>query len=152
MLFLKKKTTWIPIINLSYLFLIPHNLVGSPKKQLAFDNRVYEENIRSVQIYPVQGYPEDVVQPAISSIAQVVPLMLEFDDIYEEVDDYRVKVIHCNADWSPSRFLDLDLLDEYNEFRITEYELSFNTRTEYVHYWFRVPKVKVSGNYLLVVF
>jgi len=121
-------------------------------KKLSFDNRVYEDNIKTAQLYPAQGYPEDVIQPPVVHISQSIPLILEFDDIYEEVDDYRAKIIHCNVDWTPSRFLGMDILDDYNEFRITDYELSFNTRTPYVHYWFEIPRVKQSGNYLLVVF
>ncbi len=143
---------WILILNLSFLSLNGLSSTETQKKQLAFDNRVYEENIKSVQIYAVLGYPEDVVQPAVASIAQSTALVLEFDDLYEDVEDYRAKIIHCNADWAPSQFLDLDLLNEYNEFRITDYQLSFNTRTDYVHYWFQLPKVKIPGNYLLVIF
>lgn len=143
---------WLLILNLSFLPLSGLSGTESLDKELSFDNNEYEDNIKSVQIYSAQGYPEDVVQPAVVSIAQAAPLVLEFDDLYEDVEDYRVKIIHCNVDWTPSQFMDLDVLDEYNEFRITEHELSFNTRIEYVHYWFRIPRVKISGNYLLVVF
>ena len=144
--------SWILILNLSLLFISSLKSAETVAKELVFDNRVYEENIKGVQIYSAQGYPEDVVQPAVISIAQAIPIVLEFDDLYEDVEDYRAKIMHCNGDWTHSQFLDLEILDEYNEFRITDYELSFNTRTEYVHYRFRIPRVKISGNYLLVVF
>src|SRR5690606_20790358 len=35
---------------------------------------------------------------------------------------------------------------------VNNYEYSINTQIPYVHYWFEVPQVKLSGNYLLVVY
>jgi len=37
-------------------------------------------------------------------------------------------------------------------FDIRDYDYSFNTKTLYVHYWMELPKVKVSGNYVVIVY
>ncbi len=47
---------------------------------------------------------------------------------------------------------DLDFISEYNEFVINDYAFSSNTVIPYVHYKFKVPNVKIPGNYLLVVY
>ncbi len=43
-------------------------------------------------------------------------------------------------------------MDDFNEQPINEYQFSFNTKVKYVHYRARLPRVKVSGNYLLKVY
>jgi Domain of unknown function (DUF5103) len=43
-------------------------------------------------------------------------------------------------------------LTSYNEFPINQYEYSIDTHIPYVHYWFTVPQVKISGNYMLAVY
>jgi hypothetical protein len=78
--------------------------------------------------------------------------MLEFDELYEDAFSYLAKIIHCNNDWQPSGLSALQYLNEYNEYRVNELEYSFGTKVPYVHYKFRVPKPKISGNYLLVIY
>ena len=67
-------------------------------------------------------------------------------------DNYYVKLIHCNFDWSKSSLPDLDFINEYNEFTLNEYEISNNIYPAYVHYRFQIPPVKISGNYLLILY
>jgi len=40
----------------------------------------------------------------------------------------------------------------FNEYNITEYNYSINTRIPYIHYAFSVPRVTKSGNYILKVY
>lgn len=128
--------------------------VAAPEydKKLLLDNVNYEASIKTVQLYPLLGYPQDEIQPAVVSLKQQIPLILEFDDLFEEVDNYYVKLIHCNADWTKSQYNDLDFLNAYNEFNILNYELSFDTKISYIHYRFQVPPVKLPGNYVIVVY
>ena len=136
----------------SILFIFSALSLSAQEKTLVYDNATYEDYIRTVQLYPVFGYPQDEVQPAAISLNSNAPLVLEFDDIAEDYEYYYAKLIHCNADWTKSDFYDIDYLSVYNEFAITEYEYSFQTRVPYVHYTFQVPRVKISGNYLLLVY
>jgi len=122
------------------------------QKKLVNDDEIYEPNIRTVQLYKSVRRLEDEVQAAVVSINDESPLILEFDDLYAEIKDYRAYIIHCNADWTKSDYIHLDFLNGFNEFPIREYEFSINTRTEYVHYLMTLPRVKLSGNYLLVVY
>ena len=120
-------------------------------KKLRFEDWSYEPEIRTVMLYPFTGRAEDMLQsPAVPVNQQ--NLVLEFDDLVEGPEDYEVKLIHCNADWQQSRLRPLDYLQDFNEFPINSYEFSVDTKLSYVHYRFRVPPVKVPGNYLLVAY
>lgn len=119
---------------------------------LLYRDNVYEENIKTDLLYPLTGDTESEILPAVLPLEQEYPLVLKFDEINGEIDDYNVRIVHCNADWTKSIVNNTEYLEDFNEFPIRDYEASFNTRTPYIHYSFQVPRVKLSGNYLLVVY
>ncbi len=122
------------------------NSEGNPKT-LELIDRVYEPQIRTVQLFPA-GSP---MQPAVISLGQW-NLMLSFDDLRSGRDTYLAKIVHCNFDWSKSSLQDLDFMTDYNEFPINNYEPSIDTHIPYGHYWYNLPAVKLPGNYVLVVY
>ena len=132
-----------------FIVLISHIAYG--QKQLQFYDKSYEEEIRTVMLYPGFAGSRNNLRSAVAPI-QNQNLILEFDDLQGERSNYYVKLIHCNHDWSKSLLMDLDFLADYNEFPITEYDLSSNLSFPYVHYSFQVPPVKLPGNYLLIVY
>jgi hypothetical protein len=136
------------IISLA-IVLISHFVYG--QKQLEFSDKSYEDEIRTVMLYPSVGGSRNNLRSAVAPI-QNQNLVLEFDDLQAERSNYYVKFINCNVDWSKSSLMDLDFLSDYNEFPITEYDLSSNVSIAYVHYYFQIPAVKLPGNYLLVVY
>jgi len=124
-------------------------------QEIVFSDHVYEEYrdfIKTIRLFPLSNSPDQELLPSVISLHSPEPLLLEFDDLYAEHERYMVKFIHCNANWTQSRLFPLDYLEEYNEFTINDYDFSFNTVVPYVHYTFPIPKFKVSGNYLLVVY
>lgn len=126
---------------------------GTGKKELLYDDFEYETTIKTVQLYPSRGNPQDVLEmPVVPLNDNSVNLILEFDELGNQYRNYNYKLLHCNYDWSPSIVQDMEILNEYNEFTIDRYEISNNTRKNYVHYWVTVPKVKISGNYILKVY
>lgn len=120
-------------------------------KKLLYKDASYEEEIRTVRLYPGIPNTSSVFEPAVIRLGST-NLTLEFDDLVASHEEYRVKLIHCNNDWKPSGLKTLDYLNEFNEFVITNYEYSTDTKIGYIHYTFRVPPVKASGNYLLVAY
>ncbi len=46
----------------------------------------------------------------------------------------------------------IEYLEAFNEFDLQDFQFSVNTRINYSHFKFQLPAVKVSGNYLLVVY
>jgi hypothetical protein len=69
-----------------------------------------------------------------------------------ERDTYYARVIHCNEDWTKSTLLDLDFMPQYNEFPLNTFTYSLDTFLPYIHYSFKVPAVKLPGNYVLAVY
>lgn len=150
------KQFFFSLFLFTWIACVPVDQSGSSSsesnKVLKTSDWVYEENIKTVLLHPFQGNIEDQLKPAVLPIDQDVPLLLSFDQLYQEYEDFKVKIIHCNYNWEKSLLNDNEYLFEYNEFPIRNYEVSFNTRTEYTHYRFTVPKVKLPGNYLLIVY
>jgi hypothetical protein len=122
-------------------------------KKLEYIDRVYEANIKTPILYHADDAKFTPLQPAAIPIFQQIPLRLKFDEIYtDEADYYRAKLIHCNANWTPSQLSDLQFLYEYNEFNIEEFDFSIATKVPYTHFTFTIPRVKLPGNYLLVIY
>ncbi len=131
----------------------PSKNTNAIKKVLTSENHTYEKNIRTIFlcIEPISDDPSAKMRPAVQSLAQTSPLILEFDDLYPNPRNYRAKILHCQADWTFSNLNEIEYLNDVNDFPIRSHQLSFNTKVSYVHYTFSVPKVKLSGNYILLV-
>lgn len=83
-------------------------------------------------------------------------ILFSFDEIASDYSQLRFRLIHCNADWQPSRLLESEYLDGFNEAEIEDYAFSSNTFVQYVNYQFAIPSGRmqplVSGNYLVEIF
>ncbi|MEO1049190.1 MAG: type IX secretion system plug protein domain-containing protein [Bacteroidota bacterium] len=124
---------------------------NAPIKRISFENRTYEREIQTVLLHQPIGVND--FQP-LSDVVSIdrQNLILEFDDLVQDNETYNAKIIHCNANWTPSGLSSMDYLQEYNQFPINNYDYSFDTRTSYVHYTFPIPPVKVPGNYMVIVY
>lgn len=120
---------------------------------LIYEDEIYDSNIKTTLLYLKTGENNQMLNPAVSALNQIYPLYCEFDEISDKVGSFYYKIINCNMDWTPNNLIDSEFLRDFmNDQLITTYNLSFNTREKYVHYNFTLPKVKLSGNYLLVVY
>jgi hypothetical protein len=123
-------------------------------KPLLAYNHIYEPaTIKTVRMYAgeASANPKQYFNPPVVALGQNQPIMLEFDQLGHQPKYYQAKIVHCNQDWTPSKLLDMEFINEINEFQVQRYEVSFRTKVNYLHYKFTVPKVKISGNYLVVV-
>ena len=120
-------------------------------RTLRYQDYIYDPSVRSVQCYVPTAQANDVLLPPIVPITQEQPVTLEFDVLGEQAPRLTAKLIHCDLNWAPSQLTDMQFLSEINEFTLTSYQTSVNTKVPYFHYALRVPRVKLSGNYLLVV-
>jgi hypothetical protein len=143
------KITFKSLCIVAALLAISNKLFA--QKELSFSDKIYEQQIKTVQLYPNIGGTQDFLQPSATSIQQQ-NLLLEFDDLQDQRSNYYAKLIHCNYDWTKSQLMDLDFMDNYNEYPFTDYQLSSSTHVRYIHYRFQVPAVKLPGNYLLIVY
>ncbi|WP_082815292.1 type IX secretion system plug protein [Pontibacter akesuensis] len=124
---------------------------GSAQTALRYEDYVYDESVNSVQAYVATGFDEEVLEPPVVPLSQRAPIIIEFDRLNTGTSRLIARIIHCDANWTPSTLNDTQFLNEFNEFFVTDAQISVNTRIPYVHYTFQVPRVKISGNYLLVV-
>jgi hypothetical protein len=113
---------------------------------------VLDHSLKTVQLYR-EGWP--MSYPVIR-LSGDVPLVLEFDDLSEEQPSLYYRMIHCNADWTPSDLSEQEYLEGYLENEIRNGVPSFNTYTSYLHYQLQIPnedvRLLLSGNYLLLVY
>lgn len=126
--------------------------VAAQKKEMQYIDAVYEEEIKTVQLFPMGSSIEARLEPAVIKMDDRRDLILEFDDLRDDADYYYVYFIHCNADWTPSDLRPNMYVNGYNEFEILNFEFSSESRIKYVHYTYQIPDFKESGNYLAVVY
>ena len=124
---------------------------GSNPKAMRFTDFTYEPQIKTVVVKPAFEDPSTYLEPAVTRLGDW-NLMLEFDDLRDQRDNYYARIIHCNYDWTRSNLMDLDFLTDFNEYPINNFEFSVDTHIPYVRYWLNLPAVKLPGNYIVVVY
>jgi hypothetical protein len=117
-----------------------------------YQDQIFTEEIKHVKIVQQDEQLYDVVL----SLNQNVTTLLTFDWLElgdrEMYGELIAKVVHCNADWRQSQLYSMDYLYDYNEFPITGEELSYNTKVPFARYALPLPRVKLPGNYVMVVY
>lgn len=124
----------------------------SGDKTLRYEDATYEDEVRTVRMYPLRNTATDVAQAPVVPIQQANSLLLEFDMLYTDFEELNARIIHCDANWKPSQFPEMEYLFDFNEFPVNQYDVSISTRVPYTYYQFRIPRLKISGNYLIVVY
>ncbi len=120
--------------------------------RLQLVDRVYNDNVRTVQLYSVNGpMPTASLNPPVVRLGQE-RLMLNFDVLHSGNESLMFRLIHCNHNWMKSVLSDLDFLAEFNAFPVNDFAYSIDTAVPYVHYRAFIPFVKLPGNYVVVVY
>ncbi|MBE0648535.1 MAG: DUF5103 domain-containing protein [Bacteroidales bacterium] len=117
------------------------------------ENRVYDPNINTVLLYK-DGF--EMAMPVIA-LNSGEKLKLSFDDLDVSLKNYHFTIRHCTADWETTNdLLTTDYIDGMQDDQIDEFDYSYNTTVEYIHYTAFIPsrylKPRISGNYLLIVY
>lgn len=106
-------------------------------------------------VQAVSSNPEYKYLPVIN-LGSSDRLTVSFDDLQDRDMLLRYRVVHLNTDGSRSSLREIEYVSGINKTDISQVELSFNTRTNYVHYRFEFPQanrnVKVSGAYAFEIF
>ena len=137
-------------VRILFFILLLAKLSGA--QELVLDNYVYQKSIKAVKM-EVVGW--EISYPIIE-LNSPNQLLLSFDDLSDEIKDYSYKIIHCNADWTPSDLAENEYLNGFFENQIRSPRASFNTFTNFYHYKLLLPnndvQFKVSGNYIIKVY
>lgn len=122
---------------------------------LVNEDFVYKSSIKTVFLYPHsegEFQPKNQLKPAVLAQNSDQKLLLEFDDLSDQYQNYHVKILPYSIDWQPLRLNEVEFISEYNDFIISDYKMSFSTKTQYYHYRFELPQMKIAGNFLLYVY
>ena len=125
---------------------------GKNNDRYYYQNSVYKEEIKSVQMY-LDG--SELSNP-VMELNGKAPLVLKFDDLSTKAKDYSYTIIHCDANWNESLLMQNDYLEGFPDNPLNDHAFSINTTVPYVNYRLEIPnedvKLKCSGNYVIVVF
>lgn len=114
--------------------------------------QIFHDRVQTLTVYN----PDDFMAPPVIRIGTSDRLNINFDIIGDDYEYLRYKVIHCNFDWLPSRLMESEFVNGFNEVEIDDYAFSSNTYIHYVNYNISLPNPDMpiihSGNYLLQVY
>jgi len=84
-------------------------------------------------------------------------LLLEFDALTGNEEDFYYVIEHFNFDWTPSNLVKSEYLKGLDNQRILTYDNSFNTYQIYSHYNLSIPNAQTrallkSGNYMISIY
>jgi hypothetical protein len=77
---------------------------------------------------------------------------LLFDDLNLENTNYFLRIIHCQSDWKPSPLNEIEYLADFNDIPIRYPEASMGTKIPFKQYKISMPKLKISGNYIAMIY
>lgn len=114
--------------------------------------KIFEPRFRTLKV----ANPDNFMAMPVIRLGTEDRLVINFDELGDDNSYLQYRLIHCNADWQPSRLLESEYLDGFNIAEIEDYAFSSGTYIHYVNYSIEVPSEKMSpiksGNYLLQVF
>ena len=112
----------------------------------------FSDMVKTLQV----GVMDNIFAAPIIELEGENWIEISFDVMNPEPQVYTYTLTHCNADWTPSQLVQSEYMNGFQNRIIEDYEVSFNTTTDYVNYRLTFPNedvyMKVSGNYLVQIF
>ena len=110
---------------------------------------------RSVQLH-YQGLPLSEPIVYLQDNNSIASLLLSFDRMVDYDENITYKVELCNKDWTIANVPPMQYLDGFEYEDIIDYEFSYNSFHDYVHYEALVPSEDMnliaSGNYKITAY
>ncbi len=120
--------------------------------ELKLEDQVYSPTINTVQLFK-RGFE---LAPPIIELGTADQLVLRFDDLQPNNENFSYTVVHCDALWQPSDLLAGQYLTGALNDYIPAGRLSFNTLQPFIHYEIMLPndmmQISRSGNYIVKVY
>ncbi len=114
--------------------------------------RILDPFIRTLKL----SNPDNFMAPPVIRLNTDDRLVLTFDELGDDRSDFSARLIHCDADWRPSRLLESEYMEGFNIEPLQDAAFSSNTFIHFVNYRFEIPSGELRpvlpGNYLLQVF
>jgi hypothetical protein len=112
-------------------------------------NRIYYSNIQTVYVQTADKYIHPNV---VLNLGSEKDASLHFDDLGLSYPSFYFRIIHCQSDWKPSPLSEIEYLADFNDVPLRNHETSIGTKVPYLHYTVPLPNLKVSGNYVAMVY
>ena len=127
-------------------------MLGAVGVGQAQSNKVYHPMIHTLQTI----VNDDWLHDDVITLGTDDWVAISFDHFTHDYHRFIYKIVHCNADWTPSDLFEVDYMDGFNNQPIEDYENSLNTTMLYTHYRLDLPnddiQFKVSGNYRVEIY
>lgn len=127
-------------------------LLGVANVCRAQSNKVYDPMIHTLQTI----VNDDWLRDDVLTLGTDDWVTISFDHFTHDYHRFIYKIVHCDADWTPSALFEVDYMDGFNGQPIDDYENSLNTTFLYTHYRLHLPnddiQFKVSGNYRVEIY
>ena len=127
-------------------------MLGAVGVGQAQSNKVYHPMIHTLQTI----VNDDWLHDDVITLGTDDWVTISFDHFTHDYHRFIYKIVHCNADWTPSDLFEVDYMDGFNNQPIEDYENSLNTTMFYTHYRLDLPndniQFKVSGNYRVEIY
>lgn len=132
-----------------WLFLFIFNLGHEGHAQIP--NKINKEQIKTV--FLSQNTANELIFDNLClDIERQGNINLFFDDLNLANTNYFLRIIHCQSDWKPSALNEIEYLADFNDIPIRYPETSMGTKMPYKQYKISLPKVKISGNYIAMIY
>ena len=118
---------------------------------LFFSNLLFsqDEKIKNIQIFGSN------INTLKSIFFKDEIINVSFDELSHKTSSYYYTVDHYDYGWKKSDIFKNEVIQGYDDLRISDYKKSFNTLEKFTNYSFSFPnenfKINLSGNFLLTV-
>lgn len=117
-----------------------------------FENRIYDNNIKTVRLFPSTN---EIGMPILTLRSNEM-LMFSFDDLTSDSKTYYYTIQQCDFKWEPTNQGIYEYVDGFSQATINDFMFSANTLQPYVHYRLNFPNedmnIMQSGNYVIIVY
>ncbi len=113
---------------------------------------VHKEHIKTPIIKLTGDNKEQLHENQIIPFENVINATLEFDDLNLSNTNYFLRIIHCNSNWKASNLNEIEYLVDFNDLPIRYPFTSMGTKVPYNHYEIALPKVRITGNFIAMVY
>ncbi|MCG9880291.1 MAG: DUF5103 domain-containing protein [Bacteroidia bacterium] len=117
-----------------------------------YENKIYDSKVQTI-LFGKAGTEDRYPIVSINSAEQ---LKLSFDILLSTSENLQYTLVHCDANWNPTRLNQNEYLSGMTFDNIQDFKFSTNTYVKYVHYNVLLPndnmKPRIAGNYIVKVY
>ncbi len=115
------------------------------------NSSIHRDHIKTV--YIGNSDPKQYIEShPVIDLQQQASWFLSFDDLALKTNTYYLRIISCQADWTPSSLSEIEYLQDFNDIPLRDASSSMGTKVPYLNYRISLPKTRISGNFIAQVY